>query len=34
VWGGVSWWHNMPTGCGASGAYAQGPDEEEEKVLI
>jgi len=21
--------HNKPTGCGASGAYAPGPDEEE-----
>ena len=23
--------HNKPTGCGASGAYAPGPDEEEEE---
>jgi hypothetical protein len=23
--------HNKPTGCGASGAYVPGPDDEEEK---
>jgi len=23
--------HNKPIGCGASGAYAPGPDEEEEE---
>jgi len=23
--------HNKPTGCGASGAYALGPDDEEEE---
>jgi len=25
--------HNNPIGCGASGAYAPGPDDEEEEVL-
>jgi len=29
--GGVSGSHNKPIGCGASGAYAPGPDEEEEE---
>jgi hypothetical protein len=24
--------HNKPIGCGASGAYAPGPDEEEEEL--
>jgi hypothetical protein len=24
--------HNKPIGCGASGAYAPGPDDEEEAV--
>jgi hypothetical protein len=28
-WGG-SGSHNQPIGCGASGAYAPGPDEEED----
>jgi len=26
--------HNKAIGCGASGAYAPGPDEEEEEVLV
>jgi len=25
--------HNKPVGCGASGAYATGPDDEEEEYL-
>jgi hypothetical protein len=25
--------HNKPTGCGASGAYAPGPDDEEEEEI-
>jgi hypothetical protein len=30
--GGVSGSHNKPVGCSASGAYAPGPDEEEEEA--
>jgi len=26
--------HNKPIGCGASGAYAPGPDDEEEELPI
>jgi len=26
--------HNKPIGCGASGAYALGPDDEEEEEII
>jgi hypothetical protein len=29
--GGVSGLHNKPIGCSASGAYARGPDDEEEE---
>jgi len=29
--GGGQGLHNKPIGCGASGAYAPGPDEEEEE---
>jgi hypothetical protein len=28
LWGGQGW-HNKPIGCGASGAYAPGPGDEE-----
>jgi len=32
--GGAQGSHNKPIGCGASGAYALGPDEEEEELHI
>ena len=32
--GGAQGSHNKPIGCGASGAYAPGPDEEEEEESI
>jgi hypothetical protein len=33
-WGGGSGLHNMPIGCGATGAYAPGPDEEQELFTL
>ena len=30
ITGGGEWSHNKPIGCGLSGAYAPGPDDEEE----
>ena len=33
-WGGGSGSHNKPIGCGASGVYAPGPDEEEEEQYL